>query len=308
MHHLFLGVSVQSLVLAPYNPAVSEALTLRCKDFGLDVHPAGVLLMLPNIAGFVGADTTACIVSSNMVQQDQWTLLIDIGTNGEMVLGKGTQMYTCSTAAGPAFEGAKISCGMRGAAGAISKIRWEEDHWRFETIGNEKVKGICGSGLLDLAAELLRTEQMDELGALETGDKVLIASEEQTADGKPMYLLQKDIAELQLAKAAIAAGVKLLAKKAKISLEEIQQVWIAGAFGNFLSPESACSIGMIPPELRGRIRGIGNAAGEGAKQILKNQVLWEAAQSQTREISFLELATLAEFQDCFVDELEFPES
>lgn len=307
MHHLFLGVSVESLVLAPYNPAVSEGMTLRCRDCDLKVHPEGVLLLLPNIAGFVGADTAACIVSSNMAQQKEWTLLIDIGTNGEMVLGKGNTMYTCSTAAGPAFEGAKISCGMRGAEGAISKIRWAEDHWEFETIGKKKVKGICGSGLLDLAAELLKTGQMDEVGVLEEGKQVLIATAEQTENGEPLYLLQKDIAELQLAKAAIAAGIQLLAKKAGIQLEEICQVWIAGAFGNFLSPESACAIGMIPGELRGRIKGIGNAAGEGAKQVLKNQVLWEAVQEQTREIEFLELATLAEFQDCFVDELEFPE-
>ena len=307
MHHLFLGISVESLVLAPYNPAVSEGLILQAKECDLMVHPEGVLLMLPNIAGFVGADTTACIVSSNMAQQNEWTLLIDIGTNGEMVLGKGEKMYTCSTAAGQAFEGAKISCGMRGADGAISKVKWENDRWVYDTIGNKKVKGICGSGLLDIAAELLKSGQMDELGSLEQDNKVIIADGNDTYNGEPLVLLQKDIAELQLAKAAIAAGVKLLAKKAGISLDEVKQVWIAGAFGNFLSPESACTIGMIPGELRGRIKGIGNAAGEGAKQILRNQLLWEAAQYQTKEIEFLELATLAEFQDCFVDELEFPE-
>lgn len=307
MHHLFLGISVDSLVHAPYNPAVSEGLILSAKDYDLRIHPKGQLIMLPNIAGFVGADTTACIISSDLPKQKEWTLLIDIGTNGEMVLGKENRMFTCSTAAGPAFEGARISCGMRGADGAISKVKWQSDHWEYETIGNKAPRGICGSGLLDLAAELLRSGQIDELGNLENDNKVVIAEADPCEGGDAVVLLQKDIAELQLAKAAIAAGIRLLARKAGISLDEIQYVWIAGAFGNFLSPESACAIGMIPGELKGRIKGIGNAAGEGAKQVLRNKYLWTLAGEQTKKIEFLELATLTEFQDCFVDELEFPE-
>ena len=160
MHHLFLGIDVDSLVHAPYNPSVSDPMILRASDYELTVHPDGRLLMLPNIAGFVGADTVACLVATSLAEQEDWTLLIDIGTNGEMVLGKNNDMAACSTAAGPSFEGAGISCGMRGAAGAISKVVWEKDHWECGVIGGGKARGICGSGLLDLAAGHLWSGRM----------------------------------------------------------------------------------------------------------------------------------------------------
>lgn len=307
MHHMFLGISVESLVHAPYNPTVSEQMVLKASDYDIRIHPEGRILMLPNIAGFVGADTTACVISSALFEQSEWTLLIDIGTNGEMVLGKGKKMITCSTAAGPAFEGAKISCGMRGAEGAISKVKWADNHWEYETIGNGKAKGLCGSGLLDVAAELLTSGQMDESGMFTDGKEVVLAEGRDSENGEPIVLLQKDIRELQLAKAAIAAGIHLLAERMEISMDEIRNVWIAGAFGSFLSPDSACTIGLIPTELRGRIKPLGNAAGEGAKQVLQNKELWKTAGEKVEHVEFLELASLPQFQDCFVDELEFPE-
>ncbi len=308
MHHLFLGISVDSLVHAPYNPAVSERMMLRAADYGIHANPRALLAMLPNIAGFVGADTVACLVSSKLAEQKEWTLLIDIGTNGEMVLGKEHRMAACSTAAGPAFEGAGISCGMRGAAGAISKALWEEDHWAFEVIGNEKIRGICGSGLLDITAQLLESGQMDETGDMDDIESILLASPEQSATGKEIRLLRKDIRQLQLAKAAIATGVRLLAKKMSVDLGEIRQVWLAGAFGSFLSPDSACTIGLIPPELRGRIRAIGNAAGEGARDVLLDGEMWDYAAMTAHTTEFLELASMPEFNDTFIDEIMFPEA
>ena len=308
MHHLFLGISVDSLVHAPYNPAVSERMMLRASDYDIHANPRALLAMLPNIAGFVGADTVACLVSSKLAEQKEWTLLIDIGTNGEMVLGKEHRMAACSTAAGPAFEGAGISCGMRGAPGAVSKAVWEGDHWTFEVVGNEMIRGICGSGLLDITAQLLESGQMDETGDMDEIESILLATPQQSATGEEIRLLRKDIRQLQLAKAAIATGVKLLAKKMSVDLKEIRQVWLAGAFGSFLSPDSACTIGLIPPELRGRIRAIGNAAGEGARDVLLNGEMWDYAAKTAQETEFLELASMPEFNDTFIDEIMFPEA
>lgn len=309
MHHLFLNINVDSLVHAPYAPTVSQKLILPAAQVGLHIHQDGKLFMLPNIAGFVGADTVACLIATDLAEQKDWTLLIDIGTNGEMVLGKDHRMVACSTAAGPAFEGAGISCGMRGAQGAISKVAWngEEQRWDYETVGNTPPRGICGSGLLDLAAQLLESGQMDETGALEDDDQVVVAPGSDSADGKDVTLLQKDIRQLQLAKSAIASGVHLLARKMEIEVDEIRQVWLAGAFGSFMSPESACRIGLIPQELEGKVRAIGNAAGEGAKLALRDRGCWEKAGALAKEADFLELATMREFQDMFVDELLFPE-
>lgn len=309
MHHLFLNINVDSLVHAPYAPTISQKLILKAAQADLHIHPDGKLLMLPNIAGFVGADTVACLIATDLAEQKDWTLLIDIGTNGEMVLGKEHNMAACSTAAGPAFEGAGISCGMRGARGAISKVAWnsDEERWDYETVGDAPPRGICGSGLLDLAAQLLESEQMDETGALEESDEIVVAPASEGEDGRPVILLQKDIRQLQLAKSAIASGVHLLAKKMGIEVDEISQVWLAGAFGSFMSPESACRIGLIPEELEGRVSAIGNAAGEGAKLALRDRRRWELAGKLAREADFLELATMREFQDMFVDELLFPE-
>ncbi len=306
MHHLFLGIDVDSLVHAPYNPAVSDPMILRASDYELKAHEKTRLLMIPNIAGFVGADTVACLVATGLAEQEDWTLLIDIGTNGEMVLGRNHKMLACSTAAGPSFEGAGISCGMRGSAGAISKVVWADDHWECGVIGDGKARGICGSGLLDLAAELLRSGQMDEYGELDESPLVLTDGEH-SENGKPVTFEQKDVRQLQLAKAAIASGIHLLAKKQGIGIDEIRTVWLAGAFGSFLSPESACRIGLIPEELNGRITAVGNAAGEGAKMVLTDAQMWEYAESISKESGFLELAAMPEFQDRFVDELMFPE-
>lgn len=300
MHHLFLEISVDSLVHAPYNPAVSDPMVLRAGDYGLHANRDARLYMLPNIAGFVGADTVACLTSVHLAEQEEWTLLVDIGTNGEMALGRGGDLAVCSTAAGPAFEGAGIRCGMRGSEGAISKARWDGERWELSVIGETRAKGICGSGLLDLAAELLRSGQMDETGQLKdkTGQIVL---------GEGVVLEQKDIRQLQLAKAAIASGIHLLSEKMGIGPEQIQKVWLAGAFGSFLSPQSACRIGLIPPVLEGRIEAVGNAAGAGARAVLNSREAWEYAARTAKQAQFLELASLPHFQDRFVEELEFPE-
>ena len=304
MHHLFLGLDVDSLVHAPYNPAVRETMMVPADYCHLAVNPRAQVVMLPNIAGFVGADTTACLVATDLALEKDWTLLIDIGTNGEMVLGKDHKLAACSTAAGPAFEGVGISMGMRGSEGAISHAVYEDGAWKLSVIGGGKAKGICGSGLMDIAAELLRSEQMDEGGQLEEDEVILVPAEESAADG-PVKLTRKDIRELQMAKAAIRAGIELLAEHMNIKVTDIRQVWLAGAFGSFMDHRSACRIGMIPQTLVDRIVPVGNAAGLGAQKVLKNRSCLENAGILTENVDFLELAVLPEFQDRFVDALMF---
>ena len=311
MHHLFLGISPGSLVHAPYNPAFSERLTLKAKEYGLHIHPQAQLLMLPDIAGYVGADTCGCLLALRQDLKDEISLMIDIGTNGEMVLGNKEKMAACSTAAGPAFEGAKIECGMRGAAGAVDHVAYEGGSWTYTTVDHQPAIGLCGSGLIDLVAQLYKAGLIDEMGHLESGQEndsiFVLVSPEKAGNEKGVYLTQKDVREVQLAKAAIAAGIQLLMKELGITEKEIQKIYIAGAFGNYMNPASACAIGLLPPELEHLVEPVGNAAGEGAKIALLNTDELEATDRLVRGIRFLELAASAEFQDTFVDELAFPE-
>lgn len=298
MHHLFLGIGPDSLVKAPYNPTLSQPLLLRASDWGIGANPEALLFMLPVIGGFVGADTVACLLSGDWLRRERLTLMIDIGTNGELVLGNRHRRVACSTAAGPAFEGAKITCGMRGADGAIDHAWLEGDTLRWHVIGEGPAKGICGSGLVDLVAALLESGDISGSGRLATGERYDIGN-------TGVYLTQKDIREVQLAKAAMAAGLRLMACRMGMAIDDIEEVDIAGAFGNYINPDSACAIGLIPAELRQRIVPVGNAAGAGAKLALTDATAWAEAETLARTTEFLELATLPEFQDEFVEQLNF---
>lgn len=286
MHHLLLGIDPRPLVTPPYMPAVSQS------------QEIGIARILPNIAGFVGGDTVGCMVATRFDTLEELTLMIDIGTNGEMVLGNRHRRVACSTAAGPAFEGARISCGMRGATGAVDHVWLEDGKIRYHVIGGGQAVGLCGSGLLDLIATLLDAEIMDESGCLENGSFSLCEA---------VTLTQKDVREVQLAKAAIRAGIELLSRHLGVSTADIQSVYLAGAFGNFLDPASACRIGMIPPALLDRIHPIGNAAGEGTRLCALSRKEFEYSKDLAAHTEFLELASLPEFQDCYVDALEFSE-
>ena len=295
MHHLLLGIDPKPLVTPPYMPGVFDALELDAEGI-LPVR--GKIRVLPNIAGFVGGDTVGCLVSSRFDQKEELSLLIDIGTNGEMVLGDQNRRIACSTAAGPAFEGAKISCGMRGAEGAVDHVWLEDGQVCCHVIGDVPPLGLCGSGLLDLVAVLLDLEIIDESGWMEENQYTLCEN---------VTLTRKDIREVQLAKAAIRAGIELLALKIGAEVADIQKVSLAGAFGNYLNPASACRIGMIPPVLLDRIVPIGNAAGEGAKLCALSREEFAYSQELAAKTEFLELASLPQFQDCYVDALEFCE-
>lgn len=306
MHHLFLGISPASLVHAPYTPAISAPLTLRAADYGIHIHKKGQLILLPNIAGYIGADTSGCLLALRQDLKEEVTLMLDIGTNTEMILGNKYGLAACSAASGPAFEGAKIQCGMRGLPGAIDHVKYENGKWQYTTIGGEKPVGLCGSGLIDLVAELLKNGLIDENGILHSGQEksdifVLVPPD----DDRGVYLTQKDIGEVQLAKAAIAAGIQLLLKKRNVEESQIQTVYLAGGFGNYMNAENAARIGLIPESFAKKVQCVGNAAGEGAKIALLNKNERHEIENVVRNIEFLELAACPEFQDCFVDELGF---
>lgn len=310
MHHLLLGLDTAPLVKPPYMPAVRGAMELHGADW-LPIARDAVVRVLPNIAGFVGADTVGCMVSAAFDRLEQLTLLIDIGTNGEMVLGDRSRRIACSTAAGPAFEGARIRFGMRGAPGAIDHVVLADGALDCHVIGGGEVKGICGSGLLDAVYALLRGGFVDASGRMCPED---VPGPWLTVDGQPafllrdgVYLTQKDIREVQLAKAAIRAGIELLLDAMGRERTDVREVLLAGAFGNYLSPESACGIGMLPPELLDRVRTIGNAAGEGAKQCALQMSGYRRSIALAEGTEFLELASLPAFQDCYVDCLRFGE-
>lgn len=321
MEHLLLEISPDSLLHAPYLATTDQLITLPAAALKLPYHPGAQAAVLPCIAGFVGGDTIAVLLSLPEHTFDFLTLILDIGTNGELVLGKDDQLYACSTAAGPAFEGAKISCGMRGAPGAIDHVTIENGKLKLHVIGDGAPSVICGSGLLDLIACLLDLGIISNRGRLEKPAKWSDGLKEAygsrfvtrdnvsalllTDDENGVYLSQKDIREVQLAKTALASGIELLCQEMEVSDSEISQVLLAGAFGTYLSPASACRIGLIPETLLDRIRTIGNAAGEGAKLAAYSQTALAKSEELAKQAKFVELATSRQFQETYLKRLNF---
>jgi uncharacterized 2Fe-2S/4Fe-4S cluster protein (DUF4445 family) len=252
---------------------------------------------------------TLSLLATAFDEIEDLSLMIDIGTNGEMVMGNKDHMIACSTAAGPAFEGAKIECGMRGMSGAIDHIKADGTNLVCHVIDDVKAVGICGSGLMDAIAAGLDIELIDESGKIDEDFDYVYRQEDtnllafRLRDG--VYLSQKDVREVQLAKGAIAAGIELMAEKLGIQVSDIKKIMIAGAFGNYMDPHSACRIGMLPIELEDRIEMIGNAAGEGSRIATLNIDEFERAQTIRQKVEFLELASSPNFQDTFVDNLLF---
>lgn len=325
MHHLFLGISPRYIAVSPYVAAVSEPLVINATELDIDINQAGKIFVLPNIAGFVGADTTAVLLATELDQSEEVKLVIDIGTNGEIVLGSKEKVVACSAAAGPAFEGAQISSGMRGAEGAIDHVYFGEKV-EFTVIGGGRPQGICGSALLDTVAGLLELGIIDKRGKLLPYDKLinprakafkenlvkhesqpafLLVEANNTAHGRPIMVTQSDIRQLQLAKGAIAAGVKVLMEILGVKTSDIKEVLLAGAFGNYLTPHSACAIGLIPLELENRIRMIGNAAGTGARLALLSSSEYRRAAEIAARVEFVELGSYPKFNSIFADSTYF---
>ena len=250
MQQLFLGVSPKNLAGVPFAPVLTEAKTMPCAEV-LSICANAELLIVPDISGYIGADTMGCVLSTKMYESDAITLMVDIGTNGEMVLGSKDRMIACSTAAGPALEGANIHFGMRGTDGAIDHVWVENGEIKCSVIGGGEAKGICGSGLIDAIAVLLELKKLNKRGKMTSdtevdGQKVIYLKDS-------VYLTQDDIRQVQMAKGAIYAGIALMSKQLGIEIKDIQQVLLAGAFGNYLNPASACRMGLLPEELLERI-------------------------------------------------------
>ncbi|MBE3126659.1 MAG: DUF4445 domain-containing protein [Candidatus Atribacteria bacterium] len=327
MHHLFLGLNPINLAPSPYIPVIKESLSLKVKDIpGLSLNPTANIYMLPNISAFVGADILAGILSTSMWRQDKTVLFVDLGTNGEVVLGSKGELWACSTAAGPAFEGSRISSGMRAAEGAIDKVKIDNKSIIYKVIEDGKVRGICGSGLIDLIAELLKLGLINKSGKLidreegnfelseeikrritkeKEGNRFLLAKSDETIIGKPIYLTQKDIREVQLAKAAVYAGIKILLKEVNILPEDIQEILLAGAFGNFIDKKSAVRIGLIPNLPLKKIESVGNAAGRGAEITLCSNKLRELSQEISKKVKYIELSSRPDFQEEFIKAMIF---
>jgi uncharacterized 2Fe-2S/4Fe-4S cluster protein (DUF4445 family) len=321
MHHLFLGLNPRTLGRAPYIPTVSEPIDAKARELSLRVNPGANVHMPPVIAGFVGSDAVADIISTGIYWSNRLSMVIDIGTNTEIMLGNKDGMMACSCASGPAFEGSHIECGMKAISGAIEKLQINASpsgdlNVHCETIGGVGPVGMCGSGIIDAVASLLQLHAIDRSGVftrdfhssrLRTNrgleEFVLITRGERVA--RDIVITQKDIEQVQLAKAAIFAGCQILMKTRKVKTQDIETMFIAGAFGNYMNVDNAKLIGMLPSVHTNGIRLVGNAAGAGARLVLisRKQRLQESlVQQKTR---YVELALNPDFQKEFSSNIPF---
>lgn len=306
MHHLLAGLPVEQLGEAPYVASTLDALELSAAVLGLNTSAGARVYLPPLIAGYVGADHTAMLIATNVANIDETCMVLDIGTNTEITLAHQGRLLSCSCASGPAFEGAHISQGMRAAAGAIERVQWLDGRIRITTIDNHAPIGICGSGILDAVAVMAEDGVVDARGALnhrhpDVHEGCFVLTEDNGA-GR-VGVTRKDVSEVQLAKSAIRVGVELLLQEASIAAQDISQFIIAGAFGSYITVDSAVRIGMFPALPRERFRQVGNAAGLGACQMLLSASHRKEAEDMAHHIHYVELTTHHDFQASFMKHL-----
>ncbi|OGK92649.1 MAG: hypothetical protein A2X50_06360 [Candidatus Rokubacteria bacterium GWF2_70_14] len=325
MHHILLGIDPSHVGLAPYAPVMRHPLVLPARELFLKVNPEARVCLLPIVAGFVGADAVGVALATRIAETPDLRIAVDIGTNGEVLLGSRDRLWACSAPAGPALEGAQLRHGMRGALGAIDRVWLEDGDLRVQTIGDAPAQGICGSGVIDAIAVLLDTGAIDWMGliAVEERDRlpaplrerigvrgeervvILVRPSEGDAP-REILLTQDDIRQVQLCKGAIASGAAMLQRIAGVAPEQVSELMLAGGFGNYLSIRSALRIGLIPPLPASRIRYVGNAAALGAQLALMSEAERARADRIARRIDHVSLAAHPDFQDVFVDCLNFP--
>lgn len=323
MHHLFLGINPKYLSLSPFTPVVKKSIDIKAKELGLKANPNANVHVLPVIAGFIGADNVGVILSTNIYNEEELTYVTDIGTNGEMVLGNKDRITVCSCAAGPALEGAHIKHGMRGTTGAIERVRINPRTLKLEyrTIGNAPARGICGSGIVDVAAEMFKAGillrngninkelETDRIRFTNEGPEFVVAWEDETAeDVGDIIITQGDIREIQLAKAAFYAGAKILMDERGVKEADVKRVYIAGAFGSYIDKASAKIIGLYPDFPLERVRSVGNAAGSGAQQALLSKEKRKDAMMIATKAEYIELTVAPNFQTEFISAMYFPHS
>ncbi|MCZ3389365.1 MAG: ASKHA domain-containing protein [Actinomycetia bacterium] len=325
MVQLALGVNPEPLGVAPFILAARQFENVMASDLGVTAHPRARAVVVPALGAYVGGDIIAGALASGMDRDKRLRLFIDIGTNCEIVIADGERIMATAAPAGPAFEAASIRCGMRAAPGAIEVVKVTDGDLELQVIGDEPAVGVCGSGLVDAVAELVRVGVIDPSGrfvdrdtVMETHphlaermtlfgeEKVFVLAEPTSPDGDPVVLSQRDVRELQFAKAAIATGWSLLFEDFGIEEHDIQQVLLAGSFGTYLSAASAVRIGLVPKIPVLRIVSAGNVAGEGAKMVLLSAAERHGVTTLLSEIKYVELSDRTDFQDRFIDQLAFP--
>jgi uncharacterized 2Fe-2S/4Fe-4S cluster protein (DUF4445 family) len=327
MHHLLLKIDPRYLAVSPFTPVVHRSLDIKARDLGLKVHASANVHILPIEAGFVGADNVGVLIAEEPYRQDAMVLIIDIGTNGELVMGNRERLFSSSCATGPALEGAHIKFGMRAAPGAIERVSIDPNSLEvnFKTIGENTWQseskspsaiGICGSGIIDVVAELFRNKIILQGGRFSEsvssprlrisgqGPEFVVARRDETSIGKDITITQPDIRNVQLAKAALYTGAKLMMKK--LGIKKLDKVILAGAFGTYINTEAAMILGMFPDcDLR-NVYAVGNAAGDGARIALLNRDKRVEADEIAREVEYVELTIEKDFQKEFIDALSFP--
>jgi len=319
MHHIFLGINPHFLALSPYPPAIKSSVNVRAKDIGLKVNTAASVYVPPNVAGFVGADAVADVLATEMSKSKLLSIMIDVGTNTEIVLGNAQRMISCSCASGPAFEGGHIEYGMRAEPGAIENVYVDPSNLEpgFKTIGDARPRGICGSGIVDAVAAMLKSGIINRYGLIDAklkNDRIrttptpqYILSWERDNDVRHnISVTQLDVQEIQLAKAAIYSGAMILMKHFGVEPSEIEQVFLAGAFGTYVDPQSAVIVGMYPDLPIERVRFVGNAAGSGARMALLSREVRRESSRLAQGIEYVELAADRYFQREFTEALQLP--
>ena len=321
MHHLFFGIPAKHLAMAPYAPAVRTSLVYDAGQMGVDIYPFGKVSSLPNVAGFVGADAVADLVSSGLYRDKDIGMMIDIGTNTEIIAGNKDRLVSCSCASGPAFEGAHIRFGMRASTGAVERV-WIDPasgDVKVRTVDDARPRGICGSGIVDAISEMFKSGVVDPSGRIVGGggnervrkgrdgvlEYVLVWGKD-SETGDDVTVAQHDIEEIQLAKAAIFTGVSVLMRKLGVRCQDLSRIYAAGAFGTYVDATSAVTIGMYPDVPVDRIRFIGNAAGSGARMALKSTQVRDLAERLSKQVEYVELAAEKDFQSEFAKAMFLP--
>jgi uncharacterized 2Fe-2S/4Fe-4S cluster protein (DUF4445 family) len=310
MIQLALGIDPEPLSMAPFTIAARRLPEARASDFGVQVHERAPAVLFPALGAYVGPDIVAGVLATGLTLDRRVRLFIDVGTNSEIVLGSSAKALATAAPAGPAFEAAQIRCGMRAAEGAIEGVKIQDGEIGLTVIGDVAPVGLCGSGLVDAVAELVGAGMLDHSGRfiLEASDRFGKVGEENvfylTDD---VFLSQRDVRELQFAKASIATGWTILCKDLGVEPEEISQVLLGGSFGSYLTPASAVRIGLVPKLPLARIVAAGNVAGEGAKIVALSVTERAAANAVLDEVEYVELSGRTDFNDLFIDQLKFPE-
>ncbi|MGD8924926.1 MAG: ASKHA domain-containing protein, partial [Syntrophobacterales bacterium] len=312
MTHLFMGLEPCTIRLEPYIPTANFLPTGSAEELNLHLHPKAVVTCLPGVSSYVGGDITAGVLASGISNSSKVSALIDIGTNGEIVIGNNEWLVCCSASAGPAFEGSGTKCGMRATRGAIQKVYIESDQVRYETIGGAKARGICGSGLIDTIAELFRNRIIDPSGKFpqesahprvqenEDDMEFVLASGDETKTGKSVVITESDISNLIKSKGAILAAMRVMLNSVGMSFESLERIFVAGGFGNYLDVEKAIFIGLLPDVPPERVKFIGNSSLTGARMGLLSRHAFERANTLARQMTYFELSVDPKFYDEFV--------